>query len=192
MFAADQAEVGIFMEEFNKFDTYEWQHKVKNAQRLISNDISAFAVYDESIIDEARKMPKSNKTERALRKYYINQAKSIVKSGKKIRENYPDGIQKPDEERLKSAYELPDNTKEENKLKKAEIKSIKREFDLYYKTISPYAAAEKLVFSYENRNKVMEWAEENYDEACEIIRKQEEEEEKKSSKKKALAGRRNK
>ena len=191
-FAAEQAEVGIFMQEFNKFDTYEWQHKVKNAEKLISNDISALAFYDKSIIDEARKMPKSNKTERALRKYYINQAKSIVKSGKKIRKNYPNGIEKPDEERLKSAYELPDHTKEENKLKKAEIKSIKSEFDLYYKTIAPYAAAEKLVFGYENRNKVMEWAEENYDEACEVIRKQEEEEEKKASKKKAFAGRRNK
>lgn len=191
-FAADQAEVGIFMEEFNKFDTYEWQNKVENAEKLISNDISALAFCDESIIDEARKMPKSNKTERALRKYCINQAKAIVKSGKKIKKYYPDGIEKPDEERLKAAYELPDNTREENRLKKAEIKVIKSEFDLYYKTISPYAAAEKLVFSYENRDKVMEWAEANYDEACEIILKQEEEEKIKASKKKAFAGRRNK
>lgn len=191
-FAADQAEVSIFMEEFNKFDTYEWQNKVENAEKIILNDISALAFYDESIIDEARRMPKSNKTERALRKYYINQAKAIVKSGKKIKKYYPDGIEKPDEERLKTAYELPDNTREENRLKKAEIKTIKSEFDLYYKTISPYAAAQKLVFSYENRDKVMEWAEANYEEACEIILKQEEEENNKASKKKVFAGRRNK
>lgn len=191
-FAAEQAEVGIFMAEFNKFDTYEWQHKVKNAERLISKDIMFLASLDESIVAEARKMPKSNKTERALRKYYINQAKALIKSGRKIKAHYPDGIEKPDEDRLKAAYKLPDTTREENKLKKAEIKSIKSEFDLYYKTISPYAGAQKLVFSYENRNKVMEWAEENYDKACEIIRQQEEEEEKKAAKKKSLVGRRNK
>lgn len=191
-FAAEQAEVGIFMAEFNKFDTYEWKHKVKNAERLISKDIAFLALLDEKIIDEARKMPKHNKTERVLRRYYIKQAKALIKSGKKIKAYYPNGIQKPDENRLNAAYKLPDNTREENKLKKAEIKSIKSEFDLYYKTISPYADAQKLVFSYENRNKVMEWAEENYDKACEIIRQQEEEEEKKAAKKKSFAGRRNK
>lgn len=191
-FAAEQAEVGIFMAEFNKFDTYEWKHKVKNAERLISKDIAFLALLDEKIIDEARKMPKHNKTERVLRRYYIKQAKALIKSGKKIKAYYPNGIQKPDEDRLNAAYKLPDNTREENKLKKAEIKSIKSEFDLYYKTISPYADAQKLVFSYENRNKVMEWAEENYDKACEIIRQQEEEEEKKAAKKKSFAGRRNK
>lgn len=191
-FAAEQAEVGIFMAEFNKFDTYEWKHKVKNAERLISKDIAFLALLDERIIDEARKMPKHNKTERVLRRYYIKQAKALIKSGKKIKAYYPNGIQKPDEDRLNAAYKLPDNTREENKLKKAEIKSIKSEFDLYYKTISPYADAQKLVFSYENRNKVMEWAEENYDKACEIIRQQEEEEEKNAAKKKSFAGRRNK
>ena len=147
---------------------------------------------DESIVAQAKQLPKETKTERVLRKYYIKQAKAIVKTGKKLREHYPDGIEKPDEERLKAAYELPDNTRAENKIKNAEIKKIKAEFDLYYKTISPYAAAEKLVFCYENRNKVMEWAESRYDEACEIILQREEEESKKASKKKAFAGRRNK
>lgn len=191
-FAADQKEVGIFLEEFNKFESFEWQHKVKNAKRLIEKDLSFLSSLDESIVAQAKQLPKETKTERVLRKYYIKQAKAIVKTGKKLREHYPDGIEKPDEERLKAAYELPDNTRAENKIKNAEIKKIKAEFDLYYKTISPYAAAEKLVFCYENRNKVMEWAESRYDEACEIILQREEEESKKASKKKAFAGRRNK
>lgn len=191
-FAADQKEVGIFMEEFNKFDSFEWQHKVKNAKRLIEKDLSFLSSLDESIVAQAKQMPKGTKTERVLRKYYTKQAKAILKTGKKLREHYPDGIEKPDEERLKAAYELPDKTREENKLKNAEIKKIKGEFDLYYKTIAPYAAAEKLVFCYENRNKVMEWAESRYDEACEIILEREEEESKKAPKKKAFAGRRNK
>ncbi len=191
-FAAEQAEVGIFMEEFNKFDTPEWQHKVESARKLIAKDISALAFMDESIIAQARNMPKHNKTERSLRKYYIKQAKAIVKSGKLIKKNYPDGIVKPDEDKLNEAYALPDHTKAENKFKNAQIKMIEGEFDLYYKTIAPYAAAKKLVHSYENKDRVMEWAESHYDEACEIIREREEQESIKSSRKKSIAGRRNK
>ncbi|MDE5985518.1 MAG: MFS transporter [Eubacterium sp.] len=192
-FAADQAEVGIFMEEYNKFDTPVWQHKVDSARKLIANDVTALADIDESIIAHARKMPKSNKDERILRKYYIVQAKAIVKTGRLIKKNYPNGIAKPDEEKLKAAYEMPDNTRAENKIKNARIKAVEGEFDLYYKTIAPYAAAQKLVHSYENRDKVMEWAESHYDEACEIIRLREDEEErKKALQKKSFAGRRNK
>ncbi len=191
-FAAEQAEVGIFMEELNKFDTPEWQHKLESAKKLIAKDISALAFMDESIIEQARNMPKHNKTERALRKYYIKQAKAIVKSGNLIKKNYPDGIVKPDEDKLNEAYALPDNTKAENKFKNAQIKTIEGEFDLYYKTIAPYAAAQKLVHSYENKDRVMEWAESHYDEACEIIREREEQESMKSSRKKSIAGRRNK
>lgn len=191
-FAAEQAEVGIFMEELNKFDTPQWQHKLESARKLIAKDISALAFMDESIIVQARNMPKHNKTERVLRKYYIKQAKAIVKSGNLIKKNYPDGIVKPDMDKLNEAYALPDNTKAENKFKNAQIKTIEGEFDLYYKTIAPYAAAQKLVHSYENKDRVMEWAESHYDEACEIIREREEQESMKSSKKKSIAGRRNK
>lgn len=191
-FAAEQAEVGIFMEELNKFDTPQWQHKLESARKLIAKDISALAFMDESIIVQARNMPKHNKTERALRKYYIKQAKAIVKSGNLIKKNYPDGIVKPDMDKLNEAYALPDNTKAENKFKNAQIKTIEGEFDLFYKTIAPYAAAQKLVHSYENKDRVMEWAESHYDEACEIIREREEQESMKSSKKKSIAGRRNK
>lgn len=143
-FAAEQAEVGIFMEELNKFDTPQWQHKLESARKLIAKDISALAFMDESIIVQARNMPKHNKTERALRKYYIKQAKAIVKSGNLIKKNYPDGIVKPDMDKLNEAYALPDNTKAENKFKNAQIKTIEGEFDLYYKTIAPYAAAKSL------------------------------------------------
>lgn len=192
-FAADQAEVGIFMDEFNKFDTRIWRHKVESARKLISNDVTALADIDHSIISDARKMPKGSKEERALRKYYINQAKAIVKAGKLIQKNYPNGVLKPDEDKLKAAYALPDNTRSENKFKNAQIKAIEGEFDLYYKTIAPYAAAQKLVHSYENRVNVMDWAESHYDEACEIIRQKEEEEEKqKSPQKNHVAGRRSK
>lgn len=191
-FAADKAEVGIFMEELNKFDTPIWQHKVEKARELISKDIDSIAFISESVVADAKNLPKSTKEQRAFRKYDIQQAKALVKSGKLIKKNYPNGLVKPDENNLEAAYAMPDSSSAENRLRRKAIKEAEKELDLYYKTIAPYAAAKKLVHSFENRDEVIRWAEANYDEACEIIRVREEEESKKSNEKKRFAGRRNK
>lgn len=191
-FAADQAEVGIFMEELNKFDTPLWQHKVEKARELIANDVNSLAFVSDSIVADAKNQPKSTKEQREIRKYDIQQAKAIVKSGRLIKKNYPNGLVKPDENKVKEAYAMPDSTGAENKLRNKAIKEAEKELDLYYKTTAPYAAAQKLVHSFENREEVIRWAEANYDKACEIIKAREEEESKKAKEKKHLAGRRNK
>lgn len=73
---------------------------------------------------------------------------------------------------------MPDSSSAENKLRNKAIKEAEKELNLYYKTISPYAAAQKLVHSFENREEVIRWAESNYEKACEIIKEREEEESK--------------
>lgn len=191
-YAAEQAEVGIFMQEYNKFDSYEWQNKVENAKKLTALDINELVNIRPDILKEARKLPRNSKEQRKLRKYYIAQAKAIVKTAGLIQKNYPNGITKPNDSLLEAAYALPDSNRAENKYRNQAIKKIEKEFNLYYKTIAPYSAAKKLVHSYENRGCVMEWAEAHYDEACEIIRVREEEESKKAKEKKHPAGRRNK
>ncbi|MDE6864431.1 MAG: hypothetical protein K2J41_08630 [Eubacterium sp.] len=120
------------------------------------------------------------------------QAKALVKSGRLIKKNYPNGLVKPDESKLESAYAMPDGSSTESRLKSKAIKEAEKELDLYYKTIAPYAAAQKLVHSFENREEVIRWAESHYDEACELIRLREEEESQKAKEKKRFAGRRNK
>lgn len=191
-FAADKAEVGIFMEELNKFDTPLWQHKVAKARELIAQDVNTLVSVSDSIVADAKNLPKSTKEQREIRKYDIQQAKAIVKSGKLIKKNYPGGLIQPDENKVKAAYAMPDNSRAENKLRNQAIKEAEKELDLYYKTIAPYAAAQKLVHSFENRDEVVRWAESNYDKACEIIKAREEEESKKAKEKKHLTGRRSK
>lgn len=192
LFAADKAEVGIFMEELNKFDTPIWQHKVEKARELIAKDVNTLAFISESIIADAKNQLKGSKEQRAVRKYDIAQAKALVKSGRLIKKNYPNGLVKPDESKLESAYAMPDGSSTESRLKSKAIKEAEKELDLYYKTIAPYAAAQKLVHSFENREEVIRWAESHYDEACELIRLREEEESQKAKEKKRFAGRRNK
>lgn len=191
-FAADKAEVGIFMEELNKFDTPLWQHKVEKARELIANDVDSLVSFGDSIVADAKKLPKSTKEQREIRKYDIQQAKAIVKSGRLIKRNYQNGLVKPDENKIKAAYAMPDGSSAENKIRNKAIKESEKELNLYYKTIAPYVAAQKLVHSFENREEVLRWAEANYDKACEIIKAREEEESKKAKEKKHLAGRRNK
>jgi len=191
-FAADKAEVKIFMDELNKFDAPLWQHKLEKAKALIANDVDDIALINKEIISTAKALPKGSKAQREIRKYDIQFAKSIVKAGRLIKKNYPNGIVKPDENRVKAAYAMPDGSRAENKLRNAAIKQAEKELNLYYKIIAPYAAAKKLVHSFENKEEVIRWAESHYDEACEIIRCREEEESKKAAEKKHLAGRRNK
>lgn len=144
------------------------------------------------IVAEAKNLPKNTKEQREIRKYDIQQAKAIVKSGKLIKKNYPGGLVKPNENKVKAAYAMPDNSRAENKSRNQAIKEAEKELDLYYKTIAPYAAAQKLVHSFENRDEVVRWAEANYDKACEVIKAREEEESKKAKEKKHLTGRRSK
>lgn len=191
-FAADKAEVGIFMEELNKFDTPLWKYKVERARELIANDVNSLAFISDSIVADAKNQPKNTKEQREIRKYDIQQAKAIVKSSRLIKKNYPGGLVKPDENKVKAAYAMPDSSSSENKLRNKAIKEAEKELDLYYKTIAPYAAAQKLVHSFENREEVIRWAEANYDKACEIIKAREEEESKNAKEKKHLTGRRNK
>lgn len=191
-FAADQAEVGIFMEELNKFDTPLWQHKVEKARELIANGVNSLASVSNSIVADAKKQQKNTKEQREIRKYDIQQAKAIVKSSRLIKKNYPNGLVKPDESKVKAAYAMPDSSGAENKLRNKAVKEAEKELDIYYKTIAPYAAAQKLVHSFENREEVVRWAEANYDKACEIIKAREEEESKKVKGRKHLAGRRSK
>lgn len=191
-FAADKAEVGIFMEELNKFDTPLWQHKVEKARELIANDVDSLVSFGDSIVADAKKLPKSTKEQREIRKYDIQQAKAIVKAGRLIKKNYRNGLVKPDENKVKAAYAMPDGTGAKNKLRNKAIKEAEKELDLYYKSIAPYAAAQKLVHSFENREEVVRWAEANYEKACEIIKVREEEETKKAKEKKHSAGRRSK
>ncbi len=192
VFAADKAEVGIFMEEYNKFDTPLWQHKVEKAREFIKDSANEMAFADSSLIALARQLPKKTKEQRIIRKYDIEQAKAVVKAGKLIRNKYPNGLVKPDESKIQNAYAMPDRTAAENRLRKKAVKEAEKEMDIYYKTTAPYKAAEKLVHSYENRFEVMKWAEAHYDEACEIIRELEEEEIRKTAEKKRFSVRRNK
>lgn len=192
-FAADQKEVGIFLEELNKFDTPEWKRRVANAKKLIDHNVNDIAKFDRSILDAAKALPNRTKEEKISRKYDIAMAKALLKTAKLLNKKYPNGIQEPDRAKLDAAYAMPDNTKAEHKLRKAEVKKMEGQFDLYYKTVAPYTDAQKLVRNSETCNVIIEECEKRYDEACEIIRLREEEENrkaaaKKAEKKAALAG----
>lgn len=192
-FAKDQAEVSIFMDELNKFDTPEYQRRIANAKVMISHDVNALARVDSSILAKAKEMPKATKEEKAARRFEIAQAHALLRSAKILKRNYPNGIVEPDKKDLEAAYALPDVSRAEHKIRKAAIKKAEHAFDLYYKAVTPYTDAQKLVANAETRKVIIEESEKRYDEACAELERIEAEAvrkaaQKKADKKAALAG----
>lgn len=183
-FAADQAEVKIFMEEYNKFDSPEWLRRVEEARRLVAAGPDGLARCSKTVLQQARSMPKGTKAERAARRYDIRRAKAILRAGRRIRRYYPNGIVKPSEAQLQAAYAMPDKTGAQHKARNKAVRAIEKQFDRYYSCITPYTEAKKLVRSYETRDQVMAWGESKYDEACAMIRAREEAEAEKRAAKK--------
>lgn len=184
-FAADQKEVGIFLEELNKFDDPEWKRRVANAKTLIAQDVNSIAGFDRSILETAKAMPNRTKEEKKARKYDVAVAKALLKTARLLNKKYQNGIHEPDRAKLDAAYAMPDTTRAEHKLRSAAVKEMEKQFNLYYKTVAPYTDAQKLARNFETRKVIIEESEKRYDEACEIIRRREEEENKKAAEKKA-------
>lgn len=184
-FAKEQAEVSIFTDELNKFDTPEYQRRLKNARQLIAQDVNTIANIDSSVLEKAKNMPKSTKEEKIARKFEIAQARALLRSAKILRKNYPNGITEPDHAELEAAYAMPDNSKEEHKARKAAVKKIEHKFDIYYKAVTPYAEAEKLVRNSETAKVIIEESEKRYQEACDELARIQEEEDRKAAAKKA-------
>lgn len=175
-FAADQAEVGIFMEEYNKFESPEWLRRVEEARRLVAGGPDGLARCSKTVLEQARALPKGTKEERVARRYDIRRAKAILRAGRRIRRYYPNGIVKPSEAQLQAAYAMPDGTGAEHKARNKAVRTIEKQFDRYYSCITPYTEAKKLVRSYETRDEVVAWGESKYDEACAMIARREQEE----------------
>lgn len=174
LFNLRKQSINIFTDELNKFDTKEYIYKVNEAKKIVSKGVDALKTVDTSVLEKAENLPHKTKNEKKLRKEEIRIAKSYIKSAKLISQNYPNGINKPDKTLVESIYNMPQNSKEEYKLRKKAIKEIEEKLDVYYKTVTPFTDAEKIVRDFDFHLVIIEESEKRYDEACAIIDEREE------------------
>lgn len=136
-------------DELNKFHTEEMKKKVALAQELSAVDMERLAQPDPALLDRARALPASGREEKKERRYQISQARKVLKMGKKIRHNYPNGIIVPDEGKLQSALDMPSKTAAENRARTRAIKAAEKELNLYHSTLKVWLDAKELVREYE-------------------------------------------
>jgi len=127
----------MVIEEMNKFSTEHVQNEVELAKVIVDAGLPGLINVDKSVIDDAKRMPKTTKEEKQIRKEAISLAKDRLTSKKLIYKNYKDGIEVFDtsvfdklfeqedeaEDNLETAYQMLFDA--QSKKEKYEIKQAK-------------------------------------------------------------------
>lgn len=143
----EEIEISEFvMHEINRFNTNFGQKQLELAKRIVSGGPEFFFDNFADISDLAAKLPEGeNKEERQWRRQDIRNANSIKRSRKLAQKHYPNGIVPFDQKIYDDAYDMPDETKEEAKVRRAAMKVASKQRDIYANVAAPYLFAKRIV-----------------------------------------------
>lgn len=165
----EEIEIANFVNfELERFST-EFGVKQLELVSLIVNAGSDrfYSVYEEAI-KLAHELPVTkNKEEKRWRRQEIKNARALKRSTRLAYKYYPDGSVYFDRKVMDEAYDMPDNTPEEQKARRKAMKQANREMNIYTKVATPYLAALRtlnLAQGYRNIDEILE----GYDEAKEV------------------------
>ncbi len=144
--AADRfAAAKITVDELHKFESEAYQEKVRDAERIVRDSVSALSTFDPETLRTAKALPHKTKAERALRREHIQKAKARKRSAVLIPRYFPEGIEVPDETCVGHAFALPENTPAEKKAKKRAIRAAEQKMKLFEAAAKPYTEAVRLL-----------------------------------------------
>lgn len=147
------------MFEINRFSTDFGKRQLALA-RLITNAGSErfYDVY-ENAVELAYALSLTNtKEETAWRRQEIRNAKALKRSAKLAKKYYPDGKVFFDEKAIENAYDMPDETREQQKIRRKAMKKANKAKNIYIKVASPYLSAQRTVLlaqGYENLSEII-------------------------------------
>ncbi len=175
-FQNEEIEIAKFvMFEINRFST-DFGRKQLELARAVANAGSErfYDVYEKAVM-LANALPKTGvKEERSWRRQEIRNANALRRSARLADKYYPDGKVFFDPQVSEDAYNMPDETPEQQKARRKAMKKANREQNMYAKVAAPYLAALRtvqLAEGYENLPEILS----GYDEAKRnVIAKQEE------------------
>ncbi len=91
-------------------------------------------------------LPQSkNKEERRWRSQEIRNTKALRRSARFAKRYYPDGAIIFDRQIIDDAYDMPDETPEQQKIRRKAMKKANREMNRYTKVAMPYLSAMRIV-----------------------------------------------
>ncbi|MBE6776004.1 MAG: hypothetical protein E7543_07435 [Ruminococcaceae bacterium] len=153
------------MFEINRFSTDFGKSQLALAELIVNAGSECFYdVYDEAV-ELAYTLPLTGtKEEKVWRRQEIRNAKALKKSAKLAQKYYPDGKVFFDEKTVEDAYNLPDETREQQKIRRKAMKKANKAQNLYIRVAAPYLSAQRTVLlaeGYENLPEIIS----GYDEA---------------------------
>ncbi len=154
----EEVEIADFvMRELTRFETEFGKAQLSLCRAIVSGGPQRFFDNAEEIIRMANELPASHvKEEKTWRKQEIRNAHKLTKSAKLAAKYYPDGVKEFDPAVYEAAYDLPDDTKEEARLRRKAMKQASSEQNIYALVASPYLAALRTLNLYEGYNHIDE------------------------------------
>lgn len=141
----EKEEAVILTDELNKFNKPEIRHQAERARELINLGIDNLTSFTKDIVIEAKGERAETKEEKAMRKYDIRRAKSLVRMSKRIKKYYPDGVEVPDEDLVEKAFNMPKDTPEQDKARSRAVEKAEKTLLRYGKVMKPWVDAQELL-----------------------------------------------
>lgn len=139
----EEIEIAKFVNfEIDRFNT-EFGKKQLELVKLITDagENYFYTVYYKAV-ELASSLPvSSNKEEKRWRRQEIRNAKALKRSARLAKRYYADGAVSFDRQVVDDAYNLPDETQEEQKIRRKAMKKANKEMNRYTKVATPYLAA---------------------------------------------------
>ncbi|MBR6005761.1 MAG: MFS transporter, partial [Clostridia bacterium] len=154
----EEIEIAQFvMRELNRFTTEFGKKQYELCRMIYDGGPEHFFDRDKEIIDFAHNLPEGSvKEEKTWRKQEIKNAKMLESSRRLAAQCYPDGVITYDPEKADRAYDLPDDTKENAKIRRQAMKEASSEQNIYSSFAAPYLTAQRTLELYDGYNNLDE------------------------------------
>ena len=143
----DEIEIAKFvMFELNRFSTEFGKAQLALAQSIVDAGPDGFYRRADEFIALAAQLPQSTvKEERVWRKQDIRNARSIRRSAALAKKHFPNGVVEFDQQIYEDAYNLPDETAQQAKVRRKAMREASKQRNLYANVAAPYLAALRTV-----------------------------------------------
>ena len=155
----EEIEIAKFvMFEIRRFSTDFGKKQLELAKLVAEAGEERFYDVYEQAVELSRALPRTHvKEERVWRRQEIRNANALKRSAKLAYKYYPDGKISFDPQIVEDAYDLPDDTPEQQKLRRKAMKKANKAQNIYAKVAMPYLSAlrtVKLAEGYENLDEI--------------------------------------
>ena len=157
----EEIEIASFVNfELERFSTDFGSKQLELVKLIVDAGENFFYnVYDEAV-KLAYALPKSgNKEEKLWRRQEIRNAKALRRSARLAKRYYTDGAVSFDRQVIDDAYDMPDDTREQQKIRRKAMKKANKEMNRYTKVATPYLSAlrtVRLAEGYSNIDMILE------------------------------------